>query len=247
MNKAIGSETVEKIKVPAFGFLSATVSTSVCLPYAAIILACYFFLPEFFEKAKWALLVLSSMSKITTSAVFWFRFFPNEMDIYNNNTDWRSTAKSIIFSNPISIKGLIDLFVDVSVDFVLIYLAFKASASPLLIISVFLLCQFTGNLIHGTALYYKVNPIIFRKISILFSAIAFYAALETNSAAPSFFGGHFHLNNLETGSQLLFILGAKSFLSGIFTIAHDSIANMILITTSNNFKPGKYIHGSRTD
>lgn len=239
MNKTSGAETIEKIGVSPFGLLSAMVSTVVCLPYTVIILAFYFLLPEFFEKAKWALVILSSMSKVKASAVFWLRFFPNELDSHNDNLDWRSSVKRIVFSNSISIRGVIEFFVDVSIDFVLIYLAFKASASPISIISVFLVCQFIANLIHGLALCYKVNPLSFRKISLLVSAIAFYAALEVNSSAPPLFGSLFHLNHLAKANQILCILGVKCFVSGIYTITHDSIAKMILITTSNKFKNSK--------
>ena len=145
--------------------------------------------------------------------LFWGKMFPKEMDTEENGTNWRSSVKNILFAQPIVIRSLIDMVIDIGVDAILIYTALQMSASPVWIFLVFTSCQAVVALIHGTILI-KRNV---RVLSLIVAAVTVTAVLVIKK-----------IPELSAIHTIIFIvLGAECLLTGTTVIAKATIAEVI--------------------
>jgi len=157
--------------------------------------------------------------------------FPSRMEPANNREDWRSSIKDILFSKPTSISAMFDMIVDFGIDALLIYMAIKASASPVLIFLVFSACQAIGAAVHGMLIYVFSRKAL-RLFSMVVTALATFAALEMNDVIPK--SSHmdiFGLTTLAKPLAILLILGAKCLFTGTSVIGKTNIAETIKLET----------------
>lgn len=123
------------------------------------------------------------------------------------------------------------MIVDAVIDAFLLYMAFKASASSVLIFLVFSACQSVAAPAQGILIliFSKKNVRVF---SMMITAIATFAALEVNGILHrESFANLLDLSQLGKPITMLIILGAKCLFTGTTVIGKATIAEIIKIKT----------------
>ncbi len=150
---------------------------------------------------------------------FWTKMLPQKT----------SSLKEILFSHPETVHAMMDLFMDLVQDVVLVYLAFKASASPAWVFFVMLGSQALSAPVKGIVSdrWSRKN---FRVFSMIVSVIIVVTALgvcDIESLHPyvQLFGLHYFSSSV----QMLILLGVKNFLSATTIISNARIADCIAI------------------
>lgn len=206
-----------------FGFVSAIANSAVFLPHALIWLT----MMLFFEKGVVPmLLLLLAVARITGDWLFWVKMFPKEMDSVENSKNWRSSIKSILLTQPLAIKSITDMVIDATVDVILVYVAFKASANPIWILFIFSICQMIGSPIQAISLsiFEKKNV---RMFSMIATGILSFCTLEVMGIISQSFTKMLGLTYFSTSVQMLIILGVKCLLVGTTIISKASVAEII--------------------
>lgn len=181
-------------------------------------------------------LMFTVIARVLGDWIFWSQMFPSRMDSADSRENWRSSIKDILFSKSISISAMFDMIVDFGIDALLIYMAIKASASPVLIFLVFSACQAIGAVAHGMLIYVFSRKGL-RLFSMVITAFATFAALEMNDVIPkSFHMDIFGLATLAKPLAILLILGAKCLFTGTSVIGKTSIAETIKLETMKELK-----------
>ena len=225
-----------KIVMPSFGFISAIATSTVFLPHALVILGVLFFHHGLKDPSP-ILLFFTLVAKVTADWLFWVKFFPQEMDSGENRSDWRSSVKDIMASQPPAIKSVLDMIIDTAVDVTLICMAYKASAPPMWILFVFSACQAVGAPIQGMILriFERKNVRVF---SMIVTALATFLAFEINGFMSNSYTQMLGLTHFSSSIQILIILGAKCLLAETSVISKETIAEVLKIETIKN--PEKY-------
>lgn len=176
-------------------------------------------------------LMFTVIARILGDWVFWSQMFPSRLESTGVRSDWRSSVKDILFSKPTSIGAMFDMIVDLGIDALLIYMAIKASASPVLIFLVLSGCQAIGAFAYGMIIYVFSRKGL-RLFSMAITALATFAALEMNGVIPkTSHAGVLGLDTLAKPIAILLILGAKCLFTGTTVIGKTNIAETIKLET----------------
>lgn len=228
MSEATIKDQKKVILLPSFGFLSSLPITGTLLPHALVTLGVIFFYkginPVFFS------LVFTILARITGDWLFWAKFFPKELDTEANEKNWRSSVKSILTSDPIAIKSMFDMVVDIVLDGVLLFIAFKITDSFLWVLFVYSLCHGIGAPVQGI-LIRVINRRYVKTLSMIVSVLAIAMLLELNGSLSEGYLGKFGLSEFSVFSKTLWIIGANSFCSGTSVIAKELIAETLKLET----------------
>ncbi|MCK4935007.1 MAG: hypothetical protein KAR79_05420 [Simkaniaceae bacterium] len=157
--------------------------------------------------------------------------FKREMDRGENNKNWHLSIKQVVFSCSASVNAMIIMTIDICMDVLLIYMAFKASASSVIILLVYSVCQVVAPPLHGIIVraFGKKNLLRF---SMVITALATFAIFELNGVISHQYHLHwFSLGHFSTSTAALLILGAKCLLVGTTVIGKTTIAETISIET----------------
>ena len=209
---------------PLFGFV-AGVSTAIgFLPHIIFML---FLLLLGHKGVAFPLLLFTVFARVLGDWVFWGRLFPSRMEKIEGITGWRSIVSEELLSKASSVGAIFDMIIDASVDVVLIWMAFKASASPLLTLIVFCICQAIAAPLQGM-MSVLIEKRYLRRFSMIIAAVATLVALEVNGViSHEMYIDVFGLSYFSTSSACLIILGAKCLLTGVTVFGKDTIAKTI--------------------
>ncbi len=223
-----------RIIMHSFGLVSGIATSTVFLPHALVLLGIIFFHSESRIDPAVIFLFFTVMARVMGDWLFWARLFPQDMDSGANITNWRSSVKDILFSQPQVIKSMLDMVIDATTDVALVYLAFQTSAPPMWVLFTFSACQAVGAPIQGMVLrIFKRKNV--RLFSMIVAALATFLALEINGViSPESYAKIFGLSHFSQSIQMLIVLGAKCLLSGTTVIAKETIAEVIKIETIEN-------------
>ena len=177
-------------------------------------------------------LIFTFTARILGELTFWLQLFPSRLESNEIKPDWRSSIKSILLSNSASQGAICEMIGDLGIDVLLVFLAFKASTSSILIFLVFSSCQAVGTLGYGVMIYLLSRKRL-RLHSIAISALAVFAALEISGLIPmTSLLDIFGLYAFEKPTAVLLILGVKCLFSGTTVIAKTTIAETIKLETT---------------
>lgn len=219
--------------VSSFGFISGLGTTSSFL-FPAIGLGLMIFFGLDTKIATPLFIVFAIVIRVTGDWVFWTQMFPKEMDARCFRT-WRSSVKDILFSQPNAIKAMLDMFMDVVTDGVLIYLALKASVPPAWIFLAFLGCQAIAAPIQGIIVD-RLDRRKYRLLSMIITAVAIFTSMGLkDGSALAIYARLFGLDHFALSTQMLIILCAKSLLSGSTVIAKSLLAGCIQTEVERKF------------
>jgi hypothetical protein len=220
--------------ISAFGFISGLATTSCfLLPTIALGLVIIFDLDS---KVTTTLLIsFVIVTRLLGDWLFWRQMFPQEMDSENNLKDWRSSVKDIIFSHPAAIRSMLDMFIDIVTDGLLIYVALNLSMPPLWIFLAFLGCQAVVAPIQGIV----VDRLDKRKCQVFFMIVTVLATVFAmgikGSPTPGFYVRLFGLDHFTSSAQMLIILLVKWLFVGTTILGKTVIASCIQIETEKKF------------
>lgn len=218
-----------KISLSSFGFISATVTSASFLPYALVLLGMIFFHQGLLGSLTPILLFFTITARVAGDWIFWVKCFPREMD-KGSNPNWRSSIKEILSTQPPAIKSINDMLIDSIVDGALLYLAFKASASPLWILFVYSCCQTVGAPLQVAILRIFDRKYV-RKFSMIITALATFMALEVNGIISVGYASMLGLSRFSPTNLILCILGTKCLLASTALIAKATIAETLKLKT----------------
>ena len=185
------------------------------------------------------LLIFTILARALGDWLFWKRVSSSMVDSGERGEAWQFSVKDILLSKTVSVGGLVDMIVDAGLDLFLVYMAFKASSSPILIFLVLCVCQAVSAPILGIVLH-LFNKRRVRLFSMVVSAVAILAALEVNGViSPESYVDLFGLFHFTKSTAILLVLGAKCLLTGITVVGKATIAEVIKTETkqelSENF------------
>lgn len=212
-----------------FGFLAGCATALGFLPHI-IVMAVLVFLQH--KGITSHLLIFTLLARVLGDWLYWVRFFPTRMDLVENMKGWRSSVREAIFFKAPSFFAIFDMVIDISMDIVLVWMAFKASASPLLTLLVFCACQSISAPIQGIMIYlFEARHV--RLFSMLIGVVAVLAALEINGViSRDSFINIFGLSGLTKSTALIFVLGAKCLFTGLTIVGKDTIAQSIIYAST---------------
>lgn len=75
-------------------------------------------------------LMFTIVARVLGDWIFWSQIFPSKIDSGDSRENWRSSIREILFSKTASMNAMFDMIVDLGIDALLVYMALKASASP---------------------------------------------------------------------------------------------------------------------
>jgi len=167
------------------------------------------------------------IARVLGDWIFWAQMFPSRIESADKLEDWRSSIKDTLLSKHNSIRAIFDMIIDVVIDALLIYLAIKASASPVQIFLVLSACQAIGALVHGILIHIFKRRWL-RLFSLSISALLTFAALEISGIIPR--TSNMDIIGLDTLTKpfaILLIISGKCLLSGTSVIAKTVLAEII--------------------
>lgn len=222
-----------KDKMPMFG---VSVGIATAFGYIPHVLFLLIIVVSQSKNATPVFLMFTVLARILGDWIFWTQMFPSRVGSSDSGKDWQLAVKNILFSKSKSISAMIDMVIDAGVDVLLVYMAFKASASPVWIFLVFSASQAAGAFLQG-ALMYVVSRKGLRLFSMIVTALATLAALEVNGVVSNDSYMHmFGLNNIAKPLATLLILGAKCLFTGTSVIGKTNIAETIKLETMKELR-----------
>lgn len=215
-----------------FGLLSAVATSTVFLTYALLLLGINYFYTG--RDLTPLLLFFIIKSRLVGDWFFWAKLFSQEMDSGNNIKDWRASVKGILFSQSSSVWSLIYMGFDAILDVTFVYMAFKVAAPAMWIMLIFCFGQAIGAPLHGGILrvFSRNNTRLFYMgtLGVLLTLAFEVSGLMPGETYTQLFG----ISHFPKSTQMLMILSAKCFLTGLTVLAKETLAEVIKVETIKN-------------
>ncbi len=140
----------------------------------------------------------------------------------------------ILFSEPVSIRAMFDMLIDLAVDVALIYMALKV-ASPAWIFFVFLGCQSLVAPIQGIIVD-KRDPKNYRIFSMIITVLSLVISLQATGIASPTYVHMLGLDHFSAPEQMLMIIGIKNLFSATTVISKASVARCIQTNMKKSYE-----------